>query len=104
MAKRKMSTFERLRSGKLNRKQRKALERRLQAEDPDLEIVHPHAAGIDVGNESHFVGIKPGRCEQLVQEFGSWTADLGRMVGWLKPHGIKTVAMQSTGVVLDRGL
>jgi transposase len=74
------------------------LERCLQAEDPELEIVHPHAAGIDVGNKSHFVGIKPGSCEQPVQEFGSWTADLKRMVAWLKLHGVKTVAMQSTGV------
>jgi len=60
--------------------------------------VHPNAAGIDVGNESHFVGIKPGRCEQPVQEFGSWTADWRRMVEWRKGQGVKTVAMQSTGV------
>ena len=99
MAKRKMSTFERLRRGeRLGRRERRALERCLQAEGPELEIVHPNAAGIDVGNKSHFVGIKPGSCEQPVQEFGSWTADLKRMVAWLKLHGVKTVAMQSTGV------
>src|SRR5271167_2944358 len=99
MAKRKMSTFERLRSGKkLGRRERRALERCLQADAPELAIVHPNAAGIDVGNESHFVGIKPGQCEQPVQEFGSRTADLRRMVEWLKSHGVKTVAMQSTGV------
>lgn len=34
----------------LNRKQRKELARRLRAQDPGLEIVHPHAAGIDIGN------------------------------------------------------
>jgi len=99
MAKRKMSTFERLRRGeRLGRRERKVLERCLQAEGPELEIVHPHAAGIDVGSKSHFVGIKPGSCEQPVQEFGSWTADLKRMVAWLKSHGVKTVAIQSTGV------
>ena len=99
MAKRKMSTFERLRRGeKLGRRERKVLERCLQAEGPELEIVHPHAAGIDVGNKSHFVGIKPGSGEPAVQEFGSWTADLQRMVAWLQRHGVKTVAMQSTGV------
>ncbi len=99
MAKRKMSTFERLRSGKkLSRRERRVLERCLEAEGPELEVVHPNAAGIDVGNESHFVGVKPGLCEQPVQEFGSWTADLRRMVEWLKSHGVKTVAMQSTGV------
>ena len=99
MAKRKMSTFERLRRGKkLGRRERRALERCLQADGPELEVVHPNAAGIDVGNASHFVGIKPGLCAQPVREFGSWTADLRRMVEWLKSHGVKTVAMQSTGV------
>lgn len=99
MAKRKMSTFERLRSGKkLSRGDRRVLERCLEAEGPELEIVHPQAAGIDVGNESHFVGIKPGLSEQSVREFGSWTADLRRLVEWLKSQGVKTVAMQSTGV------
>jgi hypothetical protein len=55
-------------------------------------------AGIDVGNESHFVAVAPGRDPQPVQEFGSWTADLERMAGWLKACGIQTVVMQSTGV------
>ena len=99
MAKRKMSTLERWRSGKkLSRRERRTLEKCLQAEGPELEIVHPHAAGIDVGNESHCVGIHPGLCEQPVQEFGSWTADLRRRVEGLKAHGVKTVVMPSTGV------
>src|SRR5271169_5388958 len=56
MGKRKPSTFERLCNGKLqwNRKQRREVERRLNSVDPGLEIMHPHAAGIDVGNESHY--------------------------------------------------
>jgi transposase len=90
------STFQRLESG--NRRQRKDLQRRLYAENPGLEIVHPFAAGIDIGNESHFVAVAPGLDPQPVREFGSWTADLIRMAGWLKSCGIKSVAMQSTGV------
>ena len=31
-----------------NRKARKELARRLRSENPGLEVVHPHAAGIDV--------------------------------------------------------
>jgi transposase len=54
--------------------------------------------GIDVGNESHFVAVPAGRDAQPVQEFGSWTADLQRMAAWLKGCGIRTVALQSTGV------
>ena len=98
MAKRKMSIFERLRSGKMNRKERKEWQQRLCAEDAGLEVVHPDAAGIDVGNASHFVSVPPDRDEPPVQEFGSWTADLRRMAEWLKRCGIRTVAMQSTGV------
>jgi transposase len=98
MAKRKMSTFERLQHGQLNRKQRRELERQLHSEDPGLEVVHLNAAGIDIGNESHFVSIPPDRDPVPIREFGSWTADLHRMASWLKEHGIRTVAMQSTGV------
>ena len=98
MAERKKSTFQRLASGLLNRKQRRELERKLSAEDPGLEIVNRNVAGIDVGNESHFVAVPPGRDPQPVQEFGSWTAELERMAAWLKACGIETVVMQSTGV------
>ena len=36
------------RLSQLNRKQRRELARRLRVEDPGLEVMHPHAAGIDV--------------------------------------------------------
>ena len=98
MAKRKLSTFERLTSGKLNRKQRKELTRRICSDDPGLDVVHQDVAGIDVGNESHYVAVAPGRDAEPVREFGSWTADLTRMVEWLKSCGIQHVVMQSTGV------
>jgi hypothetical protein len=98
MANRKKSTFERLTNGQLNRKQRREWMRKLSAEDPGLEIVNRNVAGIDVGNESHFVAVPVGRDAQPVQEFGSWTADLERMADWLKDCGIETVVMQSTGV------
>lgn len=98
MSNHKMSTFERLQRGKLNRKQRRELERRLNSSDPGLQVIHPDAAGIDIGNESHFVAIPPDRDTTPIREFGSWTADLHEMAHWLKKHGITTVAMQSTGV------
>jgi transposase len=91
-----MSVYERLTGG--NRKQRKDLQRRLYSENPGLDVVHPNAAGIDIGNESHFVAVPPAKDAEAVREFGSWTADLERMAAWLKSCGIETVAMQSTGV------
>jgi transposase len=99
MAKRKESTFERLQKGQqLNRRERRELANRLSSADPGLEVVNPHAAGIDIGNESHYVAVPAGRDEQPVREFGSWTADLERMGEWLQACGIETVVMQSTGV------
>lgn len=99
MAKRKMSVFERLQSGeRLRRRDRRELQKQLAASEPELKVVHPDAAGIDVGNGSHHVSVPAGRDEEPVREFGSWTADLHRLAAWLKSCGIKTVAMQSTGV------
>jgi len=99
MAKRKPeSTFERLTSGKLSRKRRKEIIRRIEAEDPALEVVYRNAAGIDVGNESHMVSVPPERDGQPIREFGSWTQALEQMAVWLKGCGIERVVMQSTGV------
>jgi len=45
MAKRKLSTFERLQRGqKLSRRERKEMERRFQREDPGWDIVHENVA------------------------------------------------------------
>jgi len=82
----------------LTRKQRKALARRLQATDPGLEVMHPNAAGIDVGNSTHYVAVRPDRDPNPVRRFDCFTADLHRLADWLQQCGVTTVAMQSTGV------
>jgi transposase len=81
-----------------NRKGKKELARRLQSENPGLEVVHPHAAGIDVGNGAHYVAVRPDRDPQPVRRFECLTADLHRLANWLQSCGAKTVALQSTGV------
>src|SRR5713101_6699298 len=81
-----------------NRKERKELARRLRSEDPGLEVVHPHAAGVDVGNSAHYVAVRPDRDSQPVRRFECFTADLHRLADWLQSCGVKTVALQSTGV------
>src|SRR6202171_4425635 len=81
-----------------NRKERKEWARRLQSEDPGLEVVHPHAAGIDVGKSAHYVAVRPERDPQPVRRFECFTTDLRRLAEWLQSYGVKTVAMQSTGV------
>ena len=63
-----------------------------------LPLIHPDAAGIDIGASSHFVAIPADRCEDSVQEFQCFTHDLHRLKNWLIEHHIKTVAMESTGI------
>jgi transposase len=82
----------------MNRKQRRELARKIQSDDISLEVVHPHAAGIDIGNEAHYVAVPPPRDNESVRRFGSTTAELKTMAAWLKQCEIRTVAMQSTGV------
>src|SRR6201981_782856 len=82
----------------MNRKQRREAMRKMQSGDISLEVVHPHAAGIDIGNEAHYVAIPPGRDNQPVRRFGCTTAEVREMADWLKQCGIRTVALQSTGV------
>ena len=81
-----------------NQKAKKELARRLQSENPGLEVVHPHAAGIDVGNGAHYAAVRPDRDSQPVRRFECFTADLYRLADWFQSCGVQTVALQSTGV------
>ena len=72
--------------------------RRAKVDWKALEIVHPHAAGIDVGGTEHWVAISPDRDEDPVRRFACFTADLEQMARWLIEKGVQSVAMQSTGV------
>jgi len=63
-----------------------------------LDIVHPDAAGIDIGGSEHWVAISPDRDPEPVRRFDCFTQDLQRMADWLISRGVRSVAMQSTGV------
>lgn len=63
-----------------------------------LEHINRHAAGIDIGSRSHFVAVPEGIDETPVREFSTLTGDLEKLAEWLISCGIKTVAMESTGV------
>jgi len=82
----------------MNRKQRRETMRKIQSDSLTLQVVHPNAAGIDIGNESHYVAVPPDQDSQPVRRFGCTTAELRDMAAWLKQCGIRTAAMQSTGV------
>ncbi len=66
--------------------------------DPALSRINEHAAGIDIGAMSHFVAVPPASCATPVREFGVFTRDLYAIADWLKECGVRSVAMESTGV------
>lgn len=63
-----------------------------------LPIINEFAAGIDIGSRFHVVAVGSDLCDEPVQTFQAFTSDLQRMADWLSEVGIKTVAMESTGV------
>ena len=63
-----------------------------------LEMIRPHAAGIDISATMHHVAIPPQLGGETVTEFGAFTEDLYAMRDYLLSKGITTVAMESTGV------
>ena len=63
-----------------------------------LEIVNPHAAGIDVSSTEMQVCVPEDRDGDNNRRFGTFTEDLHYISSWLKACGITTIAMESTGV------
>jgi transposase len=74
-----------------------------------LRITHPHAAGIDVHAEVHWVAVPPedappapanhpANLPAHVRSFGACTADLIQLADWLAQCGVQTVVMESTGI------
>lgn len=63
-----------------------------------LECIQPDAAGIDIGGSFHFVAVPQGRDTETVKKFGCFTEDLHAIADWLIKCGIKTAAMEATGV------
>lgn len=63
-----------------------------------LPVLHPDAAGIDVGAEEVFVAVPPDRAAEPVRSFETFTRDLYELADWLHSCGVRSVAMESTGV------
>jgi transposase len=63
-----------------------------------MPLVHPNAAGIDVGDTMHAVAVPEGRDDVRVKTFGAMTVDVEAIITWLQHCKIETVAMESTGV------
>jgi len=63
-----------------------------------MTVVHPHAAGIDIGDTLHSVAVPEGADDPRVRDFGTMSCDLEAIADWLTSCRVDTVAMESTGV------
>ena len=68
------------------------------ASSPQLTLVNPDAAGIDVHSNMHMVCVPASRDANPVRQFGANTSDLQEIAAWLKKCGVKTIALESTGI------
>ncbi len=64
----------------------------------DMSPTHPGAAAIDIGATMHVAAVGPQQDRQPVRSFGTFTGDLHRLADWFKYCGVRTIAMESTGV------
>lgn len=78
------------------RRERRAATRAV-ARGEVFPLVRPNAAGIDVGSRVHYVAVPP-ELGQPVRSFDCMTADLRELAAWLQTCGVRTVALEATGV------
>lgn len=63
-----------------------------------LHVMQPDSAGIDIGASEIYVAVPSDRSDKPVRRFETFTDDLHQAAKWLKTCGIKSIAMESTGV------
>jgi transposase len=67
------------------------------AELAALAVQHPKAAGIDVGDATHWVCVDADGGDAAVRAFPAHTPGLRQLVAWLRAHSVTTVALEATG-------
>ena len=60
--------------------------------------IRTDAAGIDISPEVIYVAVDPRKDATPIRHYGTVTAEWYRIANWLKACGVRTVAMESTGV------
>ena len=63
-----------------------------------MPILHPNAAGIDIGATEIYVCVPLDRDPQPIRRFGTFTEDLLALAAWLQQCRVTSVAMEATGV------
>jgi transposase len=67
-----------------------------------MEIIVAWCAGLDVHKKTVMACVRTpgegGRRQQVVREFRTFTAELGKLREWLLAQGVTQVVMEATGV------
>ena len=71
---------------------------------PDLKMVNPNAAAIDIGSTMHMAAVNPDTDIMPVRACETFTQALQDLADWFRSCGVTSMAMESTGVLLDTGL
>jgi transposase len=72
--------------------------KRINNKKVTLPVLNPDAAGIDIGATEIYVAVPADRDPEPVRMFATFTQDLNQLADWLQRCGVRTVAMESTGV------
>ncbi len=64
----------------------------------EMPRIKPDAAGLDIGEAEIVACVPYDRADECIRSFGTFTPDLLALVNWLQQCGIKSVAMECTGV------
>src|SRR5262245_31870014 len=66
-----------------------------------LPLIHPHAAGVDVGATEHSVCVPEDAVpagKSPVRQFRAFSEDLHKLIEWLQGCGVKSFSMETTVV------
>lgn len=63
-----------------------------------LPVINPNTAAVDISATEMYVCVPADRDEEPIRKFGAFTPDLHALADWLARCGIKSVAMEATGV------
>ena len=69
---------------------------------PAMSLVHPNAAAIDIGATMHMAAVSADRTPEPVHSWGTFTADLHRLVDWFTECGVETVVMEGSNLRTSR--
>jgi transposase len=65
---------------------------------PEMKLVNPDAAAVDIGSTMHMAAISPVSCDTSMRALGTFTQDLHDLATWFRSCGVTSVAMESTGL------